>query len=398
MTGRQIGIAWNTNAATGWGLLGFNIAIELARSRTADPLFLCGTAVQEPLVVALLKTALEQSTEVIDARGSDPTVRDHVVLHALTTDLARTSAGRAWEGTPNIGVNFLEFTGLSDKAAEEARRYARIFAGSRWNADLLRTKGIENVSVWEQGVDTNRFHMSSVERFFPSRFVIFSGGALTFRKGQDLVVGAFRRFHERHPDALLLTAWQSSVKPLFAGALPRYGGVSRPPPLDEKGRPKLDAWLIGEGLPEESFVNLPVFHNQSAPDVLRQADVAVFPNRAEGGTNLVAMEAMACGLPCILSNNTGHRDLLGKCPAYALNCKPFDPPPFFSKLQIRDDDDQTVETDGWGETEIDDIVETLEQIYTDRKQATAVGQSAAAAIKDWSWPKQVRRLVEAIDA
>ncbi|MCP4385231.1 MAG: glycosyltransferase family 4 protein [Hyphomicrobiales bacterium] len=398
MVGRQIGVAWNANPVTGWGLLGFNIAVELARSGIADPLFLGGTAVQEPLVHALLKRSLDQSTQIIDARGSDTAVRDHVVLHALTTDLARTRQGRAWEGRPNIGINFLEFTGLSDKAAEQGRLYAKIFAGSRWNADLLRAKGISNVSVWEQGVDTNRFHMSPVERFFPGRFVIFSGGALTFRKGQDLVVGAFRRFHERHPDSLLLTAWRSSVRPLFAGALPRYGGVSRPPSPDEKGRPNLDAWLIGEGLPEESFVNLPVFHNQFAPDVLRQADVAVFPNRSEGGTNLVAMEAMACGLPCILSNNTGHRDLLDKSPAYALESKPFDPPPFFSRTKIRDDDDQTIETDGWGETEIDDIVETLEKVYTDREDAAAVGSGAAAAIKDWSWPKQVRRLVEAIDA
>ena len=44
--------------------------------------------------------------------------------------------------------------------------------------------------------------------------------------------------------------------------------------------------------------------------LLKQADLAVFPNRCEGGTNLVAMEAIACGVPTVLSANSGHLDLL----------------------------------------------------------------------------------------
>jgi glycosyltransferase involved in cell wall biosynthesis len=40
------------------------------------------------------------------------------------------------------------------------------------------------------------------------------------------------------------------------------------------------------------------------------ADIAVFPNRAEGGTNLVAMECIASGIPTILNPETGQRDLL----------------------------------------------------------------------------------------
>ena len=39
--------------------------------------------------------------------------------------------------------------------------------------------------------------------------VIFSGGKLELRKGQDLVVAAFKIFHARHPDALLISSWQN---------------------------------------------------------------------------------------------------------------------------------------------------------------------------------------------
>jgi hypothetical protein len=34
--------------------------------------------------------------------------------------------------------------------------------------------------------------------------------------------------------------------------------------------------------------------------LLRDVDLAVFPNRCEGGTNLVAMECLAAGVPTVL--------------------------------------------------------------------------------------------------
>jgi glycosyltransferase involved in cell wall biosynthesis len=49
--------------------------------------------------------------------------------------------------------------------------------------------------------------------------------------------------------------------------------------------------------------------------VLRsRADVAVFPNRCEGGMNLVAMEAIATGVSVILANGTGQADLIDFLP------------------------------------------------------------------------------------
>ena len=392
----ELGIAWNINARTGWGLLGYNLAVELVRGGLADPIFLCGATLEEPLPAAILSRALAKGDARAGSVQSSPERLDYPVIHALTTDLARTRSGMRWEGKENVAINFLEFTGLTPIAVEASRRYRIIFAGSSWGRDLLSRAGVRNAVVWEQGVDLGRFHPAPAARLFPGRFVIFSGGSLTFRKGQDLVVGAFRAFRRRHPDALLVTAWRSPVKPLFLVAMPRYGAVRSLPPADADGRPDIDAWLLAEGLPRGSFINLPVVHNAAMPEVLRQADVAVFPNRAEGGTNLIAMEAMASGLPCIISSNTGHLDLIAKCPAYPLQHRPHVPPPAFARLKVRDDADQTIETDGWGESDVADIVANLERVYADRSTAASVGAAAAEAIKDWSWPKQVRRLADAV--
>ena len=70
------------------------------------------------------------------------------------------------------------------------------------------------------------------------------------------------------------------------------------------------------GVPAEQFIDLGVVPNHLMPRVLREMDVAVFPNRCEGGTNLVAMECMACGVPAIVASNTGQRDLIATGAAF----------------------------------------------------------------------------------
>jgi len=94
---------------------------------------------------------------------------------------------------------------------------------------------------------------------------------------------------------------------------------------------------------------------QIAP-VLADCAAAVFPNRCEGATNLVAMEAMACGVPVVLSANTGHRDIIRDDACLALTRQDAVP-------------DATGARIGWGESSVEELVEHLETIYTDREAA-----------------------------
>ena len=80
--------------------------------------------------------------------------------------------------------------------------------------------------------------------------------------------------------------------------------------LDNSGGIDIAGWAHSNGIGEGQFIDVGSIRNHQMARVLREVDVAVFPNRCEGGTNLVAMECMACGIPTILSNNTGHKDLV----------------------------------------------------------------------------------------
>ena len=49
------------------------------------------------------------------------------------------------------------------------------------------------------------------------RFIVYSGGKLEHRKGQDIVVAAFREFVKTHPDAVLATTWHNQWPMTMAG-------------------------------------------------------------------------------------------------------------------------------------------------------------------------------------
>jgi hypothetical protein len=53
--------------------------------------------------------------------------------------------------------------------------------------------------------------------------------------------------------------------------------------------------------------------------------------------------------------------------------------------------------DGWGESDVDEMVELMELAYRQREAARAKGQRAAAWMQqEWSWSRQVERITEEI--
>ncbi len=132
----------------------------------------------------------------------------------------------------------------------------------------------------------------------------------------------------------------------------------------------------------DAIVDLGTVPQPKMPALLREMDVALFPNRCECGTNLVAMEAMACGLPTILSANTGHLDLMTPDNSYALTRqKPVDP----GRAGVGG-------SEGWGESDCEEILAQLEAVYTDRAEAARRGGQAAATLAQLPWQRQVQAL------
>lgn len=380
----RLGLAWPINSYTGWGLLGTNLAIELVRTCHRRPVFLGSQPrLGNRLELPLLRATLAESRRIRNLVQPDKKLRTRFpIFHSLGTDLLRTPTGEPFIGEGDFGIIFCENTNISRRGIERGRQYRAIAAGSSWCRDLLLGVGLKDVFAWRQGVDISRFHPAPARGLFPGRFVIFSGGTVQFRKAQDIVVAAYRIFRERHPEALLVTAWDnhhlSYAATLLASKLLRASPI-----VGDPQRLDLDRWLVEEGLPKYSFLNLPKLPNAQIPELLREAHVALFPNRCEAGTNLVAMEAIASGLPCIIADSTGQRDLVSRFPCRKLSHRPL--------KALRDRPQLGVE--GWGDPDVEEVVEALEAIYTDYVTAKNAALTAARLMREWTWEKTTPELL-----
>lgn len=336
----KIVVDWGCSPYFGWGVYCLNLAIEWAKRRDV-----IGAAAGDVKGDALALDPLTRKAVMpFLLRSGRGVPRDALHLHALGNGLLP-------ESEAPIGVIFFEQP-LDEAAIERARKYRLLVAGSTWNAEVLRGHGLDNVVTILQGVDHSLFHPAPKRGLHPDKFLIFSGGKAEPRKGQDLVVRAFRAFAQRHREAMLVTAWHS---PHAAPA-----GMD----LDLRG---FEGRVIDAG-------QVP---NGAMAPVYRECDVGLFPSRAEGGTNLVAMECLACGLPTILSDNTGHRDL--RLVAGAIMLRRQTPAP-----------DQWSE---WGESDLDEILAALEQQFGLWR---ASHRGPRGALPGLSWRRTSDELIDAI--
>ncbi|WP_207460969.1 glycosyltransferase family 4 protein [Azospirillum sp. SYSU D00513] len=389
---RKVGLLWQLGSFSGWGVLGLHIARRMLARGDLDPVpFYPLSSVDrnafDAAVLERLSTSAASTAKALKNRPdpASPVRGNFPMLHGLGNGLFGAPATASISGAPNLAIVFLEDTNLGPEALDRGRRFARIAAGATWTAKVLRAAGLDQVDVCPQGIDETIFYPGPPRAHAQARFIVYSGGKLEFRKGQDIAVAAFRRFHERHPDALLITGWVSPW-PTLARTMARSSVLDSAPQLDAAGQVDVAGWLRNNGLPEGSFQIVPAVPNTAMGKLLRQADVALFPNRCEGGTNLVAMEALACGVPTILSANTGHLDLIADVACYPLRVQ----------APVEADPDG-MGTQGWGESSVDEIVEALERVYADRTAARALGERAAAQMRaEWSWDVRIDRMLESL--
>jgi glycosyltransferase involved in cell wall biosynthesis len=385
---------WGVSSYFGWGVYGLNLALAWARDpdmalvalRPVDP----GQLALDPVRLRALGPFIAESRSVraqLAGRAGQELRAQAPLLASLDPEFRILTVDDVqFGGTPSIGVTFFETAVHGPEAIGNARRHPLIVTGSTWNERVLRAHGLTNVRTILQGVDPSLFHPAPSAGGLKDRFLVFSGGKLELRKGQDIALAAFRRFAERRPDATLVASWHSPW-PQLARSVDRTG-LAAPVAFDAEGRLDATAWAVANGVRREQFLDAGATPNPLMPQLLRQMDVALFPNRCEGGTNLVAMECMACGVPTILSANSGHLDLIGEDNGYVLT----------QQGEVAGDPRAAAfgQVPGWGESDVDEAVELLERAYLDREDARRRGARGAAFLQALSWERTAAELKAAV--
>jgi glycosyltransferase involved in cell wall biosynthesis len=181
-----------------------------------------------------------------------------------------------------------DFTFYAASLAEIERAYAAPTAKLTVSETLARRLGEKGF-----GPATNVGQAFEADRFYP----------------------APERPASNPPTVLLVGPFEADVKGIaiaFAGLAVwrRRGGIFRlrrisPLPAGEAEK----SW----GLTDE-------YHHLLSPDRMpfayRASDVFIGPSRTAEGFGLPALEALACGLPCLLSDTPGHREIAGDAAWY----------------------------------------------------------------------------------
>ena len=301
------------------------------------------------------------------------------MLHALT-DLNFNSISNV-RGTRNFGYTFFE-NELTVKSVENAHKYDIVFGGSTWCKEKMEAKGIKNTGLLIQGVDPDIFY-PTVQTRKDNLFIIFSGGKFELRKGQDLVIKAFEILHKKYLNMILMNAWYNFWPESIAT-------MKHSPHI--KFEPKGNTWnefvsniLSINNIDLNRVFTLPVTPNEKLRDIYSKTDIGLFPNRCEGGTNLVMMEYMACGKPVIASYNSGHKDILNDNNSVRLKeMKKFNL--YSGKEMIAD----------WEEASLDEIINSIEVAYHNKEKIAAVGRQAGIEMKNYTWERTADSLLNQI--
>ena len=307
-------INWPIGSHHGWGIRGLGYALNWEGGLYSSmPEGVAAELPPDDPRWPVLRRRLEASAQLQGALAKavpEWEASDAAVLVPLGNDLiARPVAyGRMVRGRPTIACPVFEDVEMVKANIERLKPYDAVVVASRWNQEVLGGLGVDARLVHE-GIDPIIFNPSVRKPRNDGRFRVFSGGKPEYRKGQDLVIEAFKLFAETHDDAVLVAAWGSPFSQSgldFEGKW-EYGA----PPGSHIGRPNFHAWLQRAGLKPHQYEIVEPRANWRMAEVYGSCDVALFPNRCEGGTNFVAMECMACGVPTAISIAFGMDDLLG---------------------------------------------------------------------------------------
>ena len=367
----------------GWGICGRNLLRAL--SQFGDVKLVYGdyrcerssNAIEDSWIRSCL--ASEADKAVFESSHS------HVSLMPISEygNLPESKGG----GSRRVGLSFnlMLPPGISGELRDTLQFVA---AGSEWCRQLFLDNDIPAVAA-PQGVDAAIFHEGFSDKTLPDdRFYIYSGGKFEFRKGQDYVIKALRHMQQKFADVVLVVQWTNpweySFNTMQYSSLidfERAEGMTA-----DNSEYFIKRTLIQNGIDLNRVIIAAGTPQAQAPLLIRETDIGVFPNRIEGGTNLVLMEYMACGKPAIATYHTGHVDVVSD--DWSL--------PLKNNTERRLQEHYPPGYNSWYEADIEELISHLEWAYLHREQARALGKKAAARMRAFTWDSMASRIMQAL--
>ena len=295
-----------------------------------------------------------------------------VALHSMKNPDFSPTFPDAWNRI-NIGYCFFEndieaYRHMGQAAVD----WDYIVAGSSWCEYHLRLGGVRQTSTILQGIDPVHFYPGA-PRPDDGRFIVFSGGKFELRKSQDIVIAAMKVMMERHDDVWLSCAWHNQW-PYSIATMSGTPNIAFEMDEGLSCNDLLQATLVRNRIDLERVMVHQMACNSAMREIYLQSDIGLFPNRCEGGNNMVMSEYMACGRTVIASDKTGHADVITEQNALPLR-------QYRQQLSEWGDRPSAL----WFQPSVEETIELLEFAYWNRGLLHQKAEQAAKDLGQLSW-------------
>ncbi|EFO81272.1 glycosyl transferase group 1 [Oscillochloris trichoides DG-6] len=267
-------------------------------------------------------------------------------------------------GSYRIGFTMLEVDRLPPAWVAQANLMDAIWTPTEWGRQVFMASGVTPpVAAIPLGIDPQIFTPGPPRTRLQERTIFLSVFEWGVRKGWDILLHAYRAaFRPTDPVLLLikLDCRQPATNPLRA--------------MHE---------VLGDNAPPVGLIyNRPLTPTQLA-DLYRSADCFVLPSRGEGWC-MPALEALACGIPAIVTDWSGPTAFLNTEVGYPLAIRGLVPAPPSEPLYAGAN---------WAEPDHDHLVDLLRHVHTQRSEAARKGQRAAQMAQDWTWARAASQIM-----
>lgn len=305
------------------------------------------------------------------------TDKHHKIRKLLYKPLLRLIGRKAFNGdfgivisgcrsypNPTACWNVWETTQLPDSQKKICESVDYIWAPSSWGKQNLIHNGFNppKVFIVPQGVDTAFFTPAPK---YSRNFRFLMVGKWEERKFQDGLVKAFAdEFHPREGVELILHAHN-----------PHIQGFSMKTKLEALGISNTNNIILNEKC------------NQIAlRELYRSADCFVLPTRAEGW-GLPILEAMACGVPAIVTRYSAPLDFVTDDNGYLLNVE---------RMVDAYDNDFNIHSGQWAEPDLRHLRFLMRRAFENRGEVLDKGQVAHQDAKRFSWQNSAQTAYQTI--
>lgn len=272
-------------------------------------------------------------------------------------------------GSPlKIAWTVFEGTRIPEPHQRRLRRMDMIWAPSEWGCDTLAAAGFapEMLRVVPEGVDAEVFRPAEPGSRDDAVFRFLCVGKWERRKGTAELVRAFcEEFDADEPVELVMHCGAAWERPLdyrleIAQEIARAGG----------GSPRI---VPSDRLDRDGLVRL-----------MQRCHAFVLPTRAEGW-GLPVLEAMACGLPAIVTDYSGLREFANERNAYLIPVERMVP------LEDREFYDPLLDWGEWAQPDLAQLRRLMRFVYNNPDRAREKGRlSREDAAQLWTWDRAAR--------